>query len=76
MADNVSCGSRSADDFLTAISDVIEEGLKELLHGTKYVSILIDESTDIKTEKKLLVYTRFVNINKNILIISNPVCPG
>ena len=55
MADNVSYGSRSAaDDFLTAISDVIDEGLNELLHGTKYISILIDENTDIKTEKLLV----------------------
>ena len=35
--------------------------MKELFQSARYISLLVDENTDIKTEKKLLIYGGFVN---------------
>ena len=44
----------TAQSFLEAFSDVIEEELLQQLKGSSYLSLLIDESTDLTITKKLM----------------------
>ena len=51
----------TAQSFLEAFSDVIEEELLQQLKGSSYLSLLIDESTDLTITKKLIMYVRFIS---------------
>lgn len=50
----------SIQDLHEALSEVISEKLYNQLKAADYMSIMIDESTDISVDQNLMVYIRFV----------------
>ncbi|XP_061191044.1 zinc finger protein 862-like [Saccostrea echinata] len=51
----------SANEFLHAISDVIEEKTTEKLQKSPFVTIFADESTDICNKKRMTMTARIIN---------------
>jgi len=59
---NATYSSRAtADEFQEIIASIVEKDLIEKIKASKFVSILMDESTDISVTKKMVVYIRFMN---------------
>ena len=51
----------SAVEFLNALSESAEESVKKKLNESETVTVLADESTDITTRKKLIIYAQVVS---------------
>ena len=52
---------QAADEILDCIVDAITADINQELQKSKYISVLIDESTDITVSKKLIIYGKTVN---------------
>lgn len=63
---NASYDSRiTASEYMDAIFCVITDNILEKLSKSQALSILIDESTDIKVQKKLVIYCKTVDVDLN-----------
>lgn len=51
---------KSCDDFLNSIAEVIETNILDRIRGTKFYSLIFDESTDSSVTQNLIVYVRAV----------------
>lgn len=51
---------KKCQEFCQCIADTFKEDLNLELKSTNYVSVMVDESTDISVKEKLLVYVRFI----------------
>lgn len=51
---------KKCQEFSQCIADTFKEDLNLELKSTNYISVMVDESTDISIKEKLLVYVRFI----------------
>ncbi|XP_041365566.1 zinc finger protein 862-like [Gigantopelta aegis] len=51
---------RTATELITIASDIIRESIIEDLKSSKAIGIMVDESTDLETEKHLIIYATYV----------------
>lgn len=52
---------KKCQEFSESIADTFKDDLKLELKSANYISIMVDESTDIIVKGKLLMYARFIS---------------
>ena len=67
----------AATEFLSSLSEVVEEGVREEMLQSPYITALVDESTDITNHNRLVIYVQTVdpeNIEPKTHFLSNVEC--
>ena len=58
----------AVDEMITSIDSVLLKSMKEEIRDAPFVSIIVDESTDIAVFKKLIMYLQYVDHGGNVKV--------
>ena len=53
-------------EFIRCISKVFTEDLTKEMSSSNYISVLVDESTDISTCEKFIMYVKFIDLDATV----------